>query len=144
MNLETLLAEREIYRQLVRFARAMDSRDWQTVREIMTDDICAEFGSGEIVGADAVVSNMRSYLDNCGTTQHLLGNVMIDIEGERAVSESYVSDMHLARDERRGIQFRTLGNYCDNWVRQDKHWLLCKRVKDNRALIGTMDVFEKE
>ena len=29
MELETLLAERAIYRQLVRFAQAMDERDWE-------------------------------------------------------------------------------------------------------------------
>lgn len=141
MDIQTLLAEREIYRQLVRFARGMDERDWDVLAAISTGDICAEFGTGEVVGSDAVVSVIRSYLDNCGTTQHLLGNVLIDVEGDTATSESYVSDMHLAKDEQRDIQFRTLGNYSDSWVRRDGQWLLSKRVKNNRALLGTMDVF---
>ena len=141
VNIESLFAEREIYRQLVRFARGMDERDWGVLAEIATDDIRAEFGTGEIAGAEAVIGVIRSYLDNCGTTQHLLGNVLINVEGDSATSESYVSDMHLAKDEQRDIQFRTLGNYSDTWVKRDGQWLLCERVKNNRALVGTMDVF---
>lgn len=140
-GIETLLAEREIYRQLVRFARAMDERDWDTLAAISAADIRAEFGTGEVVGVDALVDLIRSYLDNCGTTQHLLGNVLIDVAGDTAKSESYVSDMHLAKDERRDIRFRTLGNYSDSWVRRDGQWLLCRRVKNNRATVGSMEVF---
>ena len=141
VTIETLYAEREIYRQLVRFARAMDDRDWGALAEIAADEICAEFGTGEVAGAEAVIQLIRSYLDNCGTTQHMLGNVLIDVDGDMASSECYVSDMHLAKDERRDIQFRTLGKYSDTWVKRDGQWLLCKRVKNNRALMGTMDVF---
>ena len=141
MDIETLIAEREIYRQLVRFARAMDERNWDALAVIATDDIRAEFGTGELIGAEAVVGLIRSYLDNCGPTQHLLGNVLIEVDGDTACSESYVSDMHLARDQRRDIQFRTLGNYSDTWVKRDGRWLLSRRVKDNRTIVGTMDVF---
>jgi SnoaL-like protein len=141
MEIEVLLAEREIYRQLVRFARAMDERDWDVLAAICTDDISAEFGTGEVLGPDAVIGLIRSYLENCGTTQHLLGNVLIDVAGKSATSESYVADLHLARDENRDIQFRTLGNYSDTWVRRGGDWLLSKRVKNNRAIVGTMDVF---
>jgi hypothetical protein len=35
---ESMIAERDIARQLVRFARAMDERDWATLRSIMLDD----------------------------------------------------------------------------------------------------------
>ena len=66
MDIETLIAEREIYRQLVHFARAMDERNWDALAAIVTDDIRAEFGTGEVVGAEAVAGLIRSYPDNCG------------------------------------------------------------------------------
>jgi hypothetical protein len=37
-RLESMIAERDIARQLVRFARAMDERDWATVRDIVFDN----------------------------------------------------------------------------------------------------------
>jgi hypothetical protein len=37
-QLESMIAERYIARQLVRFARAMDERDWAALRDIMFDN----------------------------------------------------------------------------------------------------------
>src|SRR5512139_463195 len=94
MTLETLLAEREIYRALVRFARAMDQRDWGALDALVYPDATADLGVGPVQGRDALVGVMRSFLDDCGPTQHLLGNVLIEIDGDTAASSCYVSDMH--------------------------------------------------
>ena len=66
---ERLQAERDVGRQLVRFARAMDSRDWGALRAILFDDSTAELGSGPLTGSDAIVGVIRSYLDACGPSQ---------------------------------------------------------------------------
>ena len=141
MNLDILLAEREIERQLISFARAMDNRDWTKIDAICVDDICADFGTGEVVGSKALIEFMRSFLDHCGPSQHLLGNIVIDVDGDRATSESYVSDMHLGKNSDEEKSFRTLGNYTDSWIKIDGVWKLLRRMKDNRAFVGTMDVF---
>ncbi len=142
MDMETLLAEREISRQLIRMARAMDERDWEAFAAITTDDIRADFGLGEISGRDEVIAFVRQFLDNCGVTQHLLGNVVIDVSGDTATSEAYVADLHLHRDPGRDLSFRTLGNYRDSWVKSGGTWQLSDRRKDNRATVGSMDVFK--
>lgn len=141
MNLEDLLAERDIKRQLITFARAMDNRDWEAIGAIITEDVRADFGIGEVQGRSALVEFMRSFLDNCGTTQHLLGNFIIEVTGDTATSESYVSDMHLGKDNSDNLSFRTLGNYSDTWKKVGGVWLITQRVKDNRATTGSMDVF---
>ena len=46
MNLDTLLAERAIYRALVMFARAMDARDWSGLDLLTTEDMTADLGTG--------------------------------------------------------------------------------------------------
>ena len=84
MDMHVLLAEREISRQLIRFARAMDARDWTALDTITVDDIRADLGAGELAGRDALVANMRSFLDACGPTQHLLGNIIIEVGGDTA------------------------------------------------------------
>jgi len=140
MDMHVLLAEREISRQLIRFARAMDARDWTALDTITVDDIRADLGAGELAGRDALVANMRSFLDACGPTQHLLGNIIIEVDGDTATSEAYVSDMHLGTGERVGDTFCTLGDYHDQWRRVDGCWLMTWRRKLNRALLGNIDV----
>lgn len=142
MNLENLLSESEIQRQLIKLARAMDEKDWEAIESIVTPDIHANFGTGDIHGHSAVIGVMKSYLENCGTTQHLLGNILIEVDGNTATSESYVSDVHLGKDTSLDISFRTLGNYSDTWVKIDGKWRMSKRIKNNRATLGTMSVFK--
>ena len=141
MGLDDILAEHAIRRQLVAVARAMDAGDWETLGAAFAPDITADFGTGEIAGRDNVIALIRSYLDNCGTTQHLLGNILVDIDGDTATSEAYVADMHLSRQAGSDLSFRTLGNYSDTWKKDGEEWLLVRRIKDNRAIVGSMDVF---
>ena len=140
MNIEVLLAEREITRQLIRFSRAMDARDWAALDAITVDDIQADLGAGELSGRGAMVNNMRSFLDACGPTQHLLGNIIIEVDGDTATSEAYVSDMHLGTGERSGESFSTLGDYHDHWRRLNGRWLMTRRRKLNHAVLGNIDV----
>jgi hypothetical protein len=142
MLLDTLIAEREIYRQLITFARAMDERDWETMESMTTSDLTADFGLGEIRGNTAVIESIQSFLDHCGTTQHLLGNILIDVAGDQAISKSYVADMHLCKDTKNETYFRTLGDYTDKWLNVEGTWLMTQRIKDNRATMGTLDVFK--
>lgn len=141
MSIEQLLAERAIEKQLYRLARAMDGRDWDALAAVFAEDAVADFGIGEISGRSEIVAFIRSFLDHCGTTQHVLGNILVDVQEDEALSESYVADLHLARDEASGDTFRTLGNYSDTWARNGEQWEIVRRLKDNRATVGTMDVF---
>lgn len=140
MNLETLLAEREIGRALYAFARAMDQRDWDAIGTIMIDDATADMGTGPLHGSRQVIALMRSFLDDCGPTQHLLGNLVIDVVGERAVSQCYVSDMHKGTGGKAHLTFSTLGEYHDRWQLIDGRWLMVHRTKVNRAHIGAIEV----
>ena len=143
ITLEELLAERSIYRNLVAFARAMDERDWQAFAAITSADLTANMGRGELTGRDAIITFMRSFLDNCGPTQHLLGNVTIDVDGDRAKSSAYVCDMHLGNSDHPDLTFRTLGRYKDEWVKIDDCWRMVRRVKDNRGWVGSLEIFDQ-
>ncbi len=140
MEIDTLLAERDIYRNLSLFARAMDLRDWAALTAIMSEDIVADLGTGPLHGPDAVIANLRSFLDDCGPTQHLLGNVLIDINGDEATSQAYVNDMHVGSGDKADLTFRTLGDYHDRWIKRDGRWRMVQRTKHNHAIIGSIEV----
>ncbi len=140
MDLNQLLAEREIYRTLVAIARAMDERNWQAIDALTIGSMSCDLGLGPQQGRDAFIHTMRSFLDECGPTQHLLGNVLIDVDGETASSKAYVSDMHVGADEKSQMTFRTLGDYHDQWRCVDGRWLLTHRTKLNSAHLGSFEV----
>lgn len=141
MTLDTLLAEREIARALTRIARAMDARDWAGLVAELTEDATADLGTGPLSGPAAIIALIRSYLDACGPTQHLLGNLLVEVDGDRASSRCYVNDMHLGPAGREDVTFATLGDYHDQWRREDGAWKLAHRTKLNRAHIGSFAVF---
>lgn len=133
--------ERDISRALTSFARAMDARDWAAARAILSGDACGELGTGPLTGPEAILGCIRHYLDGCGPTQHLLGNLLIDLDGDQAESRCYVSDMHLGAGDRAQHSFVTLGDYHDQWRRIDGVWRMTFRRKFNRGHIGSFDVF---
>lgn len=131
MDLAQLLAERAISRRLTAFARAMDARDWDALKAIMTPDATADLGTGLLTGPDAVVELMRSFLDRCGATQHLLGNFLIDVDlsSGTATSATYARDVHLGVGPMEGASFSTLGDYHDQWQHTEHGWRLTHRTK---------------
>lgn len=140
MNLETLIAEREIYRGLVAFAYAMDQRAWDSLADVVRADATVDFGFGLLEGRMAMIDAMRSFLDDCGPTQHLLGNVVIEVDGDTATSRAYVSDMHIGLGDKADKTFSTLGEYHDRWRHIDGRWYMTHRTKLNRATIGDISV----
>jgi hypothetical protein len=139
-TLEVLLAEREIGRQLARIARAMDARAWQDLEGVIANDAGADFGTGRIAGRAAIIALMRSFLDACGPTQHLLGNLTVEVAGAEAVSRCYVADLHLGQGAQAQLSFQTLGEYQDRWQQRADAWWLTERVKVSRAHLGSFAV----
>ncbi|RDI19399.1 SnoaL-like protein [Rhodococcus sp. AG1013] len=142
MDLELLLAEREIARAVIRFARAMDDRDWPVLHEIMLPDATAELGTGTLHGPGGVEASIRSFLDDCGPTQHLLGNMLIDVDlaAGTATSRTYVTDLHLGVGDKQGLSFSTLGDYHDEWRLTDGVWRMSHRTKHMRGTQGDISV----
>lgn len=140
--LRRLSDERDINRELSRFARAMDDRDWTTMAGILAEDAEGDLGTGRLVGSAAIIGVIRGFLDRCGPTQHLLGNVLIDVVDDTATSRAYVRDVHLDSNADPSMRLYTMGDYHDTWRRDsDGRWRLTERFKSNRAHVGSLKVF---
>jgi hypothetical protein len=141
-RLQLLCDERDVERALNLFARAMDDRDWFVMGEILAENAQGDFGAGPLQGSAAIIEVIRGYLDRCGPTQHLLGNVVIDVMGDIATSRAYIRDVHLNSTADPSTRFYTIGDYHDTWQRRvDGSWCLTKRIKTNRAHVGPLEIF---
>lgn len=142
VDLRTLRDERDIERALNLFARAMDDRDWATMAETLADDAEEDFGTGRLTGSTAIIDMIRGYLDSCGPTQHLIGNILVDVVDDTATSRAYIRDVHLNSAGDPSTRFYTLGDYHDTWRRDgDGRWRITERVKVNRAYVGPLEIF---
>jgi len=125
---DPLLDERAISRGLSLFARILDGKHWDRLGDVFADDIVFDYGSGrDESGMAALRHNMTRFLDRCGGTQHLIGSLLIDIDGDRATSRSYVQARHQRMDDPAGPVFDSNGEYVDQWQRRPEGWRIVRR-----------------
>ena len=117
----------EICNQLARFARTLDSRDWDAVPGIFSADISFNYGEGEQRGLPALLTQFRKYLDVCGPTQHLIGSIHLHQEGARLFSRAYVQARHQGKAALAERFFDSNGDYIDQWEQRGGAWLISRR-----------------
>lgn len=141
MNIETLLAEREITHRLGLFARIVDRRHWQRIGEVFADDIEFDYGDGgEKRGAEALLLNFTKFLDRCGPSQHLLGSIQIEMDGDSAVSRAYVQARHQGAGDKAHLFLDTNGEYIDRWQRRAEGWRIVRRDARWDMIVGDFSV----
>ena len=123
------LADRQAITDLIyRYARSMDRIDAELGYSIWHEDSVADYG-------EIFQGTGRGFIDFvCGTHrglivhQHLIGNILIDLEGDRAGTESYfAANLRLQAGE--GVkQISVWGRYIDHWSRRAGRWGIDKRV----------------
>jgi hypothetical protein len=107
--IQELLDKHEIQEILMRYCRSVDRMDWETVRSCYHPDAIDDHGfySGQIDGFIEFFSNWASKQYQCA--MHLIGNVLIEVQGNQAVSESYsITHLRLSKERALHPDFRKL------------------------------------
>jgi 3-phenylpropionate/cinnamic acid dioxygenase small subunit len=109
---------------LVRYATAIDTRDWELFRTCFTDDVDADYGDiGHWHGVDEITEWMRVTHEPCRHTLHRITNVAVEEDGGRATARAYVDALVLFGDG--GV--RAAGFYDDELVLQADGWKIARR-----------------
>lgn len=124
--------------QLGRFARLLDTRQWDAIDTVFAPDVSFDYSSGrEEAGIDALRATFRRYLDQCGPSQHLLGSIIVEFANDGApVSRSYVQARHCGKGALADQWFDTNGEYVDTWRRDDGVWRIVRRDADFSIFVG--------
>jgi ketosteroid isomerase-like protein len=154
-DLQRLIDESAIRTLLARYARGIDRMDWELVRSCYHDDATDDHG-GYRGGVDGYLEWLQGRLPNAHSTQHFLGNQLIDIDGDDAWAETYCLALLRTPGPDGGPPqdaFRRL-RYCDYLQRRDGEWRISERVvafdsaridaveidgPDNGMVLGTRD-----
>lgn len=132
----------EIIAVLDHYAECLDRRDWPGLAGVFTEDVVMDFGEWAQTGRETVVATIRSYLDGCGPSQHLLGNYRIELEGDEARSRCYCRVMHFGKGVHAGKTYESWIEYEDELVRTAGGWRSRRRrgrtqmEQGDRSLLG--------
>jgi 3-phenylpropionate/cinnamic acid dioxygenase small subunit len=125
-------SHRDIERLLYRYAKYVDSAQWDELGRLFTHAEVQTSGGGDVVrGAAAVVDQWSSFnkvhADGTLRTRHLVTNVMIDIDESAgtAGAESYF--MSFQATDRLPLQPIVGGRYRDRFRRIDGVWWFVER-----------------
>ncbi|HEY4331768.1 MAG TPA: nuclear transport factor 2 family protein, partial [Ilumatobacteraceae bacterium] len=87
------VAEREIRAVIMRYCRGIDRRDYDLVRSCYHADATDEHGdfAGDV---DDFIEHVQRAIVAYESTMHFIGNLLVEVDGDRARVESYVMAMH--------------------------------------------------
>jgi hypothetical protein len=121
--------------QLYRYCRAMDRMDHMLGYAVWHDDGTADYGPDIFQGTgrgfvDHVCAQHAQTLGH----SHQMSNIIIEIDGNRAASESAVTaTLRIERDGKL-MQISVWSRYIDTWSKRDGHWAI-----DHRFAINDFD-----
>jgi hypothetical protein len=127
-DLAVLLDERAIHRVLLQYCRGVDRMDLQLVSDCYWPEATDQHG--RFVGSrDEFIAWVEPLLRRQSMTMHHLGNVLIDVQGDAAVAETYGVAYHSgapAGDLR--WNYVAGFRYIDRLERRDGQWRIADRV----------------
>lgn len=135
-DLLSQVADRQaITDQIYRYCRAMDRIDHELGYAVWHEDGTADYGEAVFQGSG------RDFIDHvCRQHSQLLvhshqvTNIVIELDGERAGSEAYVTaNLRMERGGKQ-LQMTVLSRYIDRWSKRGGRWAI-----DHRVAVMDMD-----
>lgn len=116
-----------------RYLRALDTKDWDTFADTLTEDVVGDYGEslGEdhrFTDRDALVNYMRSSLGPGVITEHRVAHPEITLDGDEAAATWYLQDRVIAPE----FNFMLIGAafYRDRFRRTADGWKICETGYD--------------
>jgi hypothetical protein len=128
MDVEELLAKQEISEVIYRYCRGIDRMDRELTLSCWHPDGTADYG--EIyrgTGAGFVDWLWPVHRDGFAAHSHQITNMLIELDGARAASESYVTVALRSRGTESAVDLIARGRYLDRWSRRDGVWAIDHR-----------------
>jgi len=128
--LQEVTDKQAITEVIYRYCRGLDRMDADGARSVWHADGTADYGSMfEGTGAQFVewVWGVHAAM---ARHSHQITNIIIEVDGDRAVSEAYVTVALRTRakaEAERAVEIEARGRYLDRWSRRDGRWAIDHR-----------------
>lgn len=130
-DLQYLLDYQELKDIVVRAALALDSRKFDDWMDLCTPDVVLlipiDPENPVHCEGKAAFRDQLGILHQYEATTHFTGNMIANIEGDRAEAETYCIAHHITRGAEGRTNLRMSVRYRDTFLRVEGQWLMCKR-----------------
>jgi hypothetical protein len=123
-SLRQLLDRGEIAELVSRYGAMADEKTFDDATAILTDDVVAEYPFGRLVGIEQVAGSGRAALGRFERTQHVITNLLIDLDGDRASVRANLVSVHVPRADEPAVHFDFGGWYRFAARRTEHGWRL--------------------
>ncbi len=114
--------KQEIYELSCKYSRGLDRLDSKLFRSVFFDDAFCEYGffNG---GPDEFTEFCMNALKDHEANHHMIGNVLIEIEGKEAFGEVYFNAYHKVKSEKEVVEDIIIaGRYIDRYLKREGLW----------------------
>lgn len=111
---------------LLHYAHAVDRRDIEAVYACFTPDAAYKGALGE-GSVDVALGALRERWLQYTRTMHFIGNQLIEVDGDRATSETYAIAYHQTDSDGEQSNMAVGVRYLDTLVRTPAGWRICRR-----------------
>lgn len=144
VEIRDLAARRDIHAAVQRYMRGLDRLDPELQRSAFHHDAVIDCGLMK-GGVEEFIAFSQDLLAGMDATHHLLGQVHVERDGDRATGECYFQAWHRTSGEDGGVRDLFIsGRYLDAYACRNGQWRIAGRtlvtdwVKDDP---GTLDFF---
>ena len=124
MTPEDLVEIEAIKRLKYRYARLLDTKDFDALGELFVADATASYSGGQLSyeGREAIIGFLRTVLGSTTMlTSHLVGQPEIELTGPRTAEGTWaLQDMVIVADQ--GVEIRGTAFYEDRYVKVGDSW----------------------
>jgi len=135
-DLRVLQDQQKITEICYRYGLALDSRDWAALAALFTPEADAFYlEMPPARGYQAIEDTCRAALTPLSATQHLISNVVVRVDGDRAECSCYLQAQHVKTGTAGGDHYIIAGRYDDQLVRTTNGW----RIRERRLQVMWTD-----
>src|SRR5450759_4584519 len=117
-QLDELLAKQQITEQLYTYCRAFDRMDRDLALSVWHAGGTVQYGAGPLQPVEVYLGPSWDFRWTLNNSSHQVTNILIEISGDRAASEAYVTaTLQHEPVDNRIVEHIYHGRYVDSWSR---------------------------
>lgn len=125
-KLQALLDKQDIYELICRYMRGLDRLDRELLVSVFHEDGWCDYGFTSGTPAEFIDYALGALSDHAAN-QHMIGNVLIDLDGDEAYGEVYFQAYHKFMGEDGFTDMMIAGRYLDRYEKRDGVWKFAYR-----------------
>lgn len=126
-TLQKLLDRAEIIETVNSYGLGVDTRDFEWFRSLFTDEVEVDYtamlgGEPYTINADELVKNWKGLLTAFESTQHIIANHVVDLDGDQATTKVHFQAHHILLSRSGGCSWTVAGYYVHKLRRTEQGW----------------------